>query len=63
MVFEESFDRNTSLSWVSVSENIKYRSSLHGAAETNPTRVHDVVGSIPGLTQWVQDPALLRVVV
>ena len=26
---------------------------------TNPTRNHEVVGSIPGLTQWVKDPLLL----
>ena len=25
---------------------------------TNPTRNHEVVGSIPSLTQWVKDPAL-----
>ena len=31
---------------------------LCGAAETNPTRNHEVSGSIPGLTQWVKDLAL-----
>ena len=35
------------------------QSSHHGAAETNPTRNHEVLGLIPGLTQWVKDPELL----
>ena len=39
-------------------ENITEWSSCHGAAETNPTRNHEVVGSIPGLFQWVKDLAV-----
>ena len=34
-------------------------SSHHGAAETNLTRKHEVVGSIPGLAQEVEDLVLL----
>ena len=37
--------------------------SRREAAETNPTRNHEVASSIPGLDQCVKDPALLGAVV
>ena len=35
-----------------------FRSFCHCEGETNPTRNHEVVGSIPGLVQWVKYLAL-----
>ena len=40
-------------------KNIYFWSTCRDTAETNPTRNHEVVGLIPGLAQWVKDPALL----
>ena len=38
-------------------------SSHHDSVVMNPTSIHEDVGWIPGLTQWVKDQALLLAVV
>ena len=39
----------------------KYKTGVPAEAQwlANPTRNHEVVGSIPGLARWVKDLALL----
>ena len=34
-------------------------SSHHGSVVMNPTSIHEEVGSIPGLAQWVKNPKVL----
>ena len=43
--------------------NVEVGSSRHGAAEINLTRNYEVAGSIPGLSLWVKDLALVQAVV
>ena len=38
---------------------VSYKSSHCGAVEMNPTRNHEVAGSIAGLVQWVKELVLL----
>ena len=38
--------------------NLTRNYEVAGAMEMNLTRNYEVAGSIPGLSQWVKDPAL-----
>ena len=42
-----------------LSGDYEKRSSYCGSAVTNPTSIHENMGLIPGLAQWIRDLALL----
>ena len=44
----------TSLITMKITSKLHEGSSHCGAAETNPTGIHEDVGLIPGLTQWLK---------
>lgn len=39
-------------------KDLHYQCSRRGTVETNLTSIHEDVGSIPGLAEWVKDSVL-----
>ena len=62
---ERSLDCLCCLNFLPVSKEVSLQSPSYGMGVpvvaqwlTSPTSIHEGAGSIPGLTQWVKDPAL-----
>ena len=48
------------VNWYLMQSLVKKKKGVPGVAQwlTNPTRNHEVAGSVPALAQWVNDPVL-----
>ena len=45
---------------IKLHKNMYVRVSIVAQQVKNPTSIHDDAGLIPGIPQWVKDPALLQ---
>ena len=53
-----TFAKETRYAHYTPSRERVFQSSHYGSVVTNLTSIHEDVGLIPGLTQWVKDPVL-----
>ena len=61
-VREQEHVQRLTCSHVGMLKKLNKGSSGCGSVVMNPTSIHEDVGSIPGLAQWVKDPALPQAV-